>query len=151
MEQRDLIRDLAEETGRTIGKALVMLLRLKQKGSEQEAVVVTNGWLKQELGLDTNRLIELSDRESEQYISQYCTTADHLTEFSQYLIDVAVILSESDRERSVKMLERAGGLLTMADLWGKELSVRRIRLKGLISQLLASDLKDVVDCDKTII
>lgn len=151
MEQRDLIRDLAEETGRTIGKALVMLLRLKQKGSEQEAVVVTNGWLKQELGLDTNRLIELSDKESEQYIFQYCTTADHLTEFSQYLIDAAVILSESDRERSVKMLERAEGLLTMADLWGKELSVRRIRLKGLISQLLASDLKDITDCDKTII
>lgn len=131
MEQRDLIKDQIEQLGRVLGKIIADFLGLKTQGNIGHAMEVSSRQLKDELDLDVEQFLNVSEKELKDFLNKRHFTAEHIELLADYLFEIG-----RSNQDSLRYLKRSITLLDIADEHSQTISFVRQEKKSTIKSLL---------------
>lgn len=136
MERRDLIKDEIEQFGRVLGIIIANFLRLKSKGEVTQGIEISKKELKNELDIDIDKLIDLSEVELKKYLTDHKLTAEHIELIADYLLNIAESNTLTGKQETKKHLKKVLCLYDMADEFSQTISFDRINKKSKIENIL---------------
>lgn len=89
MQRRDLLKDQIEQLGKVLAKMLDSFFNFKSNGQVGLGIQQTEQTLKEELGIDLDKLTRLSNYELKQFLEDRNYTNDHLQQLSELLFEYA--------------------------------------------------------------
>jgi len=136
MPIRDLLQAQIEQMGQAIGKMISKFLGLKNDGKMEEAMMVTQATLWEELGLDFEKLYKSNQTEFQFFFQDKPYSAESLTLLSTYFFEVGKDKLASQPSESKLILTKAIMLLDLADRKEDSLSMTRMAKKKELQEFL---------------
>lgn len=87
-EKRDMLKAEIEQIGKVFAKIIGSFFQLKAKGNPALAIEVTSEQFKDELNINIESMLKLSDEELQHYFNSRKLQAEHLQLLSDYLLEV---------------------------------------------------------------
>ena len=136
MEKRDLLKDEVEQLAKVLAKILSDFFGLKVKNNIAQGIEISNERLQSELDIDIEKLLTFNKSELEVYIKNRKLTEGHLETLSEYLKEVGIAKTETNKSEAQSYLAKAVELLEIADEVSKTMSIDRINKSSEIKKLL---------------
>ena len=136
MEQRDLLKDQIEQLGKVLAKIMSDFLGLKSVGNVPQGIEISNERLQSELDISIVKLMSLNKNELKDYFNSRKLTEAHLEVLSEYLKEIGIEKTQTNKAEAALYLERAIELLDIADEMTKTMTLNRINTKNNIKNLL---------------
>jgi len=130
MERRDLIKDEIEQFGRVLGVIIANFLGLKAKGEVIQGIEISKKELKNELDIDIDKLIDLSNNDLIKYLADHKLTAEHIELIADFLLKIVESNTLTGKQDTKKYLEKVLYLYDMADVFSQTISFDRINKKS---------------------
>lgn len=130
MKRRDLIKDEIEQFGRVLGVIIANFLGLKAKGEVIQGIEISKKELKNELDIDIDKLIDLSNNELTKYLADHKLTAEHIELIADFLLKIVESNTLTGKQDTKKYLEKVLYLYDMADVFSQTISFDRINKKS---------------------
>lgn len=138
MPIRDLLQAQIEQMGQAIGKMISKFLGLKNDGEMENAMVVTQAAMQEELGLDFEKLCKTEQAEFLLFFKDKPYSSESLELLSTYFFEVGCY-KKADQPAEAKMiLQKAIDLLTLADQVENSLSMERMAKQQKMEEVLGS-------------
>ncbi|MBL4559553.1 MAG: hypothetical protein JKX79_01075 [Labilibaculum sp.] len=130
MERRDLIKEEIEQFGRVLGMIIADFIGLKARGEVTQGIEISKKELKEELNIDIDKLIDLSNNELIKYFKDHKLTAEHIELIADYLFKITESYTSAGKQETKKYLEKVLYLYDMADVFSQTISFDRINKKS---------------------
>lgn len=130
--------DQIEQMGKVIAALLSGFLDLKSQGKISLAIEVTRRQMKEELDIDVELMMRLSEQELKSYFEERKLMQYHLDKLATYFLEVGESLIEDQREAK-KYPMKANQLLDLSADFTKTLSLDQMNTKQRINNLLKQD------------
>lgn len=141
MEKRDYLLDQIEQMGKVIATLLTGFLGLKSQGKVSLAIEVTTQQMKEELDVDTELIMSLSEKDLKSYFEERKVMQHHLDKLAIYFLEVGEALYGDDRPTEARdYLLKANQLLGLSADFTKMLSLEQMNTKQRINKLMDQDI-----------
>ena len=136
MPIRDLLQAQIEQMGQAIGKMISKFLGLKNDGTIEEAMTVTEVAMEEELGLNFEELWKAEQAEFFLFFKDKPYSPESLELLSTYFYEVGFYKKTDCPADAQIILKKAIDLLTLADQVENSFSMERMAKKQQIEKLL---------------
>jgi len=106
---RDMLKDEIEQIGKVFAKIIGCFFQLKAKGNPALAIKIANEQFKDELNINVQRMLKLTNDELQQYFNSRKLQTEHLKLLTDYMLEVAkyqlLTRDENAKKTLVKVLE----------------------------------------------
>ncbi|MBN2614051.1 MAG: GNAT family N-acetyltransferase [Bacteroidales bacterium] len=136
MEKRDYLLDQIEQMGKVIAALLSGFLGLKAQGKAALALEVSRRQMREEVDIDIELILNLSEKELKRYLKERKLIQHHLDKLALYFLEIGESLQEDNRNEAGMYLLKARQLLELSAEFTRTLSLGQIDTQNRINHLL---------------
>lgn len=125
MQQRDILKDQIEQLGQVLGKAVSILLGLKNDGNVNSGIQLIDEVLREDVGFDISSIGEMDNASFKAFLNDHPFNTHSLETLGDLLVDVGESISDEQEVRSRRYFGHAVTAYEMADHKSDEYSMTR--------------------------